>query len=151
VSFFAFFRRWFFNRDADLIWSSIVLVAVLLPLAALTLDVPRYFVLRSRLQTAADAAAEAGAQCVDIPHFQATGETILDNWCAYNEPESIFRRSVAPLRVKGYGLYVAFIGIDQRQQSVTVYAQGDMPVFFALTPRLTVRVEATSGYRILVK
>ena len=145
------FRRWLCNRDADLIWSSIVVVAVLVPLAALTLDVPRYFVLRSRLQTAADAAAEAGAQCVDIPHFQATGETLPDYWCAYSDPESVFRRSVAPLRAKGYGLYVAFIGIDQRQQSITIYAQGDMPVFFALTPRLIVRVEARSAYRVIVK
>lgn len=143
--------NWLFNRDADLIWSSVVLVAVLLPLASLTLDVPRYFVLRSRLQLAADTAAEAAAQCVDIPHFQATGETTLDYWCAYAEPESVFRRSVAPLRAKGYGLYISFIGMDSAQQSVTVYAQGDMPVFFALTPRLTVRVEARSAYRVIVK
>ena len=143
--------QWLRCNRADLVWSSVVLVAVLLPLASLTLDVPRYFVLRSRLQLAADAAAEAAAQCVDIPHFQATGETLPDYWCAYSEPESVFRRSVAPLRAKGYGLYVAFIGIDPAQQSVSVYAQGDMPVFFALTPRLTVRVEARSAYRVVVK
>lgn len=151
MSMFLCIRRWLCNREGDLIWSSVVLVAVLLPLASLTLDVPRYFVLRSRLQLAADTAAEAAAQCVDIPHFQRTGETTLDYWCAYAEPESVFRRSVAPLRAKGYGLYISFIGMDPAQQSVTVYAQGDMPVFFALTPRLTVRVKARSAYRVVVK
>ena len=127
------------------------MVAVLVPLAALTLDVPRYFVLRSRLQLAVDAAAEAAAQCVDIPHFQATGETRLDQWCAWGEADTVFRSTVAPLRAKGYGLYMAFIGMDPATQSVSVYGQGDMPVFFALTPRLTLRVEAQSRYRVIVK
>jgi len=144
-------RQWLSCNRADLVWSSIVVVAVLVPLAALTLDVPRYFILRSRLQLAADATAEAAAQCVDIPHFQNSGETRLDPWCVYGDAESLFHQTAAPLRAKGYGVYLAFLGIDPALQSVTVYAQGDMPVFFALTPRLTVRAQATSRYRVEVK
>jgi hypothetical protein len=131
------FRRWLCNRDADLIWSSIVMVAVLVPLAALTLDVPRYFILRSRLQLAADAAAEAAAQCVDIPHFQRTGETMLDEWCLLSEP--------------GYIFVQIHFGFAPGGDTITVQAEGTMPVFFALTPRLTLRVEAQSRYRVIVK
>ncbi len=148
---FVCFRRWLCNRDADLIWSSIVVVAVLVPLAALTLDVPRYFVLRSRLQLAADAAAETAAQCVDIAHFQRTGETVLNQWCLMSDPENVFLQTVAPLRARGYGLYFTHFGFDPGAGSVSVFAQGDMPVFFALTPRLIVRVEARSAYRVIVK
>ena len=148
---FASIRRWLCNRDADLVWSSIVVVAVLVPLAALTLDVPRYFILRSRLQLAADAAAEAAAQCVDITHFQNTGETRLNQWCAWGEAENVFRQTVAPLRSKGYGIYAAQIGVDPARQSVAIYGRGEMPIFFALTPRLTVRAQATSLYRVEVK
>jgi hypothetical protein len=145
------FRRWLCNRDADLIWSSIVMVAVLVPLAALTLDVPRYFILRSRLQLAADAAAEAAAQCVDIPHFQRTGETMLDEWCLLSEPGYIFVQIANPLRAKGYQLYLNHFGFAPGGDTITVQAEGTMPVFFALTPRLTLRVEAQSRYRVIVK
>ena len=142
---------WLRCNRADLVWSSVVLVAVLLPLAALTLDVPRYFVLRSRLQLAVDAAAETAAQCVNIPHFQRTGETTLDPWCLMTEPENVFLHTSAPLRAKGYGLSFTHFGFDPSAGSVTIYAEGDMPIFFALTPPFTVKVEATSLYRLVVK
>ena len=54
-----------------------MLITVLVPLAGLAIDVPRYFTLRARLQLAADAAAEAAARSVDIPHFRNTGEVRL--------------------------------------------------------------------------
>ena len=57
----------------DLVWNTLVLITVLVPLAGLAIDVPRDFTLRARLQLAADAAAEAAARSVDIPHFRNTG------------------------------------------------------------------------------
>ena len=56
-----------------MVWNALVIVTVFLPLAGLAIDVPRYFALRSRLQIAADAGAEAAARQVDIPHYQNTG------------------------------------------------------------------------------
>ena len=58
-----------------MVWNALVIVTVFLPLAGLAIDVPRYFALRSRLQIAADAGAEAAARQVDIPHYQNTGAT----------------------------------------------------------------------------
>ncbi len=58
-----------------MVWNALVIVTVLLPLAGLAIDVPRYFALRSRLQIAADAGAEAAARAVDIRHYINTGET----------------------------------------------------------------------------
>jgi hypothetical protein len=45
-----------------MVWNALVIVTVLLPLAGLAIDVPRYFALRSRLQIAADTGAEAVAR-----------------------------------------------------------------------------------------
>ena len=67
-----------FGRRGDMVWNALVIVTVLLPLSGLAIDVPRYFALRSRLQAAVDAAAEAAARQVDIAHYQNTGETRLD-------------------------------------------------------------------------
>ena len=132
-------------RSGDLVWSAVVLVAVLLPLASLTLDVPRYFVLRSRLQLAADAAAEAGAQCVDLAHFQETGEAVLEAGCLGQEPAAVFAATVAPLQAKGYQLAM---GVQAGSDTVQVQAWGRLPIFFQLTPALTVRVRATSRFRM---
>ena len=59
-------RQWLLGRRGDMVWNALVIVTVLLPLAGLAIDVPRYFALRSRLQIAADAGAEAAARAVDI-------------------------------------------------------------------------------------
>ena len=142
---------WLNNRQGDMIWSSIVLIAVLLPLAGLTLDVPRYYVLRSRLQLAADAAAEATAQCVDVAHFQHTGETRLDDRCRNMEPPFLFNSMMQPLLEKGYRPRLTAVEVDEVADSVTVRAAGDMRLFFAVTPPLTIEVTARSGYRMEMK
>ena len=140
--------RWLRQTDGDMVWSSIVLIAVLLPLAGLTLDVPRYYVLRSRLQLAADAAAEATAQCVDVAHFQHTGETRLNDRCRNTEPPFLFNSMMQPLLEKGYRPRLTAVEVDEVADSVTVRAAGDMRLFFAVTPPLTIEVTARSGYRM---
>ena len=61
------------------------------------------------------------------------------------------RRTLAPLQAKGYAGSLAYLAIDPQLQTITVHGRGDMPVFFALTPRFILRVEATSAFRVLVK
>lgn len=143
--------RWLRQTGGDMVWSSIVLIAVLLPLAGLTLDVPRYYVLRSRLQLAVDAAAEATARCVDVAHFQHTGETRLDDWCRNAEPVYLFDSIMQPLLAKGYSPRLTAVEVDEVADTVTVRAAGDMRLFFAVTPPLTIEVSARSGYRMEVE
>ena len=134
-----------------MIWSSIVLITVLLPLASLTIDVPRYYVLRSRLQLAADAATEATAQCVDVVHFQHTGETRLQAWCQADEPTLIFQPIVQPLLDKGYRPRLTAVEVDEAADTVTVRAAGETRLFFGLTPPVTLEVSARGGYRMEVE
>ena len=127
---------WLQDRRGDLVWSTLIIVTVLLPLGGLSLDVPRYFLLRSNLATAADAAAAAAAQCVDAPHFQNTGETRLLPDCAQAEARDAFAASLHNLDPATYHPRFVSLSIDESQDEVTVRAAGDLRLIFDLTPRL---------------
>lgn len=146
-SFLPFLR----GRGGDLVWSALVMVTVLLPLASLTIDVPRYVVLRSRLQLAADAAALATAQCVDHAHFQNTGQTQLDFWCYLATPGPVFNQTVAPLVQADHYPTLTGVMVNDAAQAVVVTAQGTTRLFFSLSPPITIRVEAQARYRAIVR
>ncbi len=135
------------GRRGDLVWNTLILVTVFLPLAGLSLDVPRYFVLRSRLQNATDAATQAAVQQVDIPCFQNTGETQLKDTYA-GEAYWAFNIAVASLRSHGYTATLDSLQRDEVADAVTATASGTMRLFYNLTPPVTVRVSTTSQYRI---
>src|SRR5690349_5949077 len=71
--------RFLFGRGAFAMpYYAVVLAAVAVPLMILSLDVTRFFYLRTHLQSATDAACEAAAQALDLPHFKSTGEARVD-------------------------------------------------------------------------
>ena len=139
---------WLCDARGDLVWTTLVLVAVLIPLGGLSIDVSRYFLLRSTLATSADAAAAAAAQCLDIPHFQNTGETRLLSKCAAAEAHDAFAANVAELDAATYHPAFTTITIDEALDEVNVNAQGDISLIFGITPAFTVEVQASSRYRM---
>lgn len=136
-----------FGRQGDLVWNTLVVITVLIPLAGLAIDVPRYFTLRTRLQLAADAAAEAAARSVDIPHFRETGEVRLAG-DAYGNAAAEFARATGDLAARGYAPALGAIQVDEGGDTVTVHASGTTQIFFALSPRFTVPVVAQSRFRM---
>ena len=124
-----------------------MLITVLAPLAGLAIDAPRYLTLRARLQLAADAAAEAAARSVDIPHFRNTGEVRLSR-DAYGNAGAEFARATGDLAARGYAPALGAIGVDEGSDTVTVHASGTTQIFFALSPRFTVPVVAQSRFRM---
>lgn len=139
--------QWLFGRRGDLVWNTLVVITVLIPLAGLAIDVPRYFTLRTRLQLAADAAAEAAARSVDIPHFRNTGEVRLAG-DAYGNAAAEFARATGDLAARGYAPSLGAIQVDEGSDTVTVHASGTTQVFFALSPHFTVPVVAQSRFRM---
>ena len=131
-----------------MVWNALVVVTVLLPLSGLAIDAPRYFNLRSRLQAAVDAAAEAAARQVDIVHYQNTGETRLDVGRYGDEAHWAFETAVTSLRARGYTASFANLSVDDATAAVTASASGTVRLFYNLTPPVTVRVSATSWYRM---
>ena len=146
-SVFTFLR----HTGGDLVWSTLVIVTVLLPLGGLSIDVPRYFLLRSTLATAADAAAADAAQCVDIPHFQNTGDRRLLTACARSAAQDTFAANVDNLDAAAYHPHFLSLSIDEDQDELMVRVSGDLRLIFGLTPAFTVHVTAASRYRMVVR
>ncbi len=93
---------WLADRRGDMVWNALIIVTILLPLASLCIDVPRYFILRARLQAACNAASEGAARAVDIAYFQTTGDTRLDPGQAASNASALFSAGVSSLAGRGY-------------------------------------------------
>ena len=141
--------RWVAGRRGDMVWSALVIVTVLLPLAALAIDVPRYFALCSRLQSAADAAAEAAARAVDVRHYINTGETRLESERYAGEAGWAFETAVTGLRARGYTANLDAVELDEAADAVTTRASGTIRLFYNIAPPVTLHVFATSWYRMV--
>lgn len=140
---------WLTDHRGDMVWNALIIVTVLLPLAGLALDVPRYFLLRSRLQIAADAGAEAAARAVDVRHYKTTGETRLDPGRYAGEAAWAFDTAVSGLRAKGYTASLDGVDLDEGADAVSARGSGTIRLFYNLLPPVTVRVTATSWYRMI--
>ena len=148
----SFLRLWLTDRRGDMVWSAVIMAFVLVPLASLTVDVPRYFILKARLQAAADAAAQAAAQVVDVARFLESGDVALQDDGDRNyrdEARETFAVAAQAMGLGGYAATLAAIGNDGGRREVTVRAEGQTHLFFGLSPRVTVRVAATSKYRMV--
>jgi uncharacterized membrane protein len=139
---------WLFDRRGDMIWSTVILATVVLPLAGLAIDAPRYFALRSRLQIAADAAAEAAARAVDVRHFATTGETRLQP-DACSEAGWAFTAATGDLAAKGYSAHLVACQVDEAADTVATQANGTLRLFYNLSPPFTARVQASSRFRMI--
>ena len=142
-------QHWLLACRGDMVWNALVIVTVLLPLSGLAIDVPRYFALRSRLQIAADAAAETAARSVDIRHYVNSGETRLEPGRYAGEAAWAFDTAVADLRARGYTAHLDGMDLDEATDAVSVRASGTIRLFYNLAPPITVRVGATSWYRMV--
>jgi Flp pilus assembly protein TadG len=141
--------RWLLGQRGDMVWNALVIVTVLLPLAGLAIDVPRYFALRSRLQIAADAGAEAAARTVDIRHYINTGETRLEPDRYAGEAAWAFDTAVTDLRARGYTATLDGVDLDEGADAVSTRASGTIRLFYNIAPPVTVHVGATSWYRMI--
>ena len=134
-----------------MVWNALIIVTVLLPLSGLAIDVPRYFALRSRLQIAADAAAEAAARQVDIPHYVGSGETRLDPATYAGEAAWAFDTAVADLRACGYTANLDGVDLDETADAVSTHASGTIRLFYNVSPPVILHVSATSWYRMTLR
>lgn len=140
--------HWISGGDGNMVWHGMVLVAVLLPLASLTIDVPRYYSLRTRLQLAADGSAEASARCLDFLHFQNIGESRLLPDCVTRDSSTIFGLATQDLAAKGYQPTLGSVLVDESLDTVAVDASGRTTLFFGMTPAFAVEVRAVSSFRM---
>ncbi len=140
--------RWMTGKRGDMVWNALVIVTVMIPLMGLTVDIPRYFILRTTLQNAADAAAEAAAQTLDAGAFINEGDVSLASY-ATDSATRVFYATAAPAADRGYAISLDGVSIDERADEVTVTASGRLRYLFGLTPEVTISVQAASRFRSL--
>lgn len=144
----ALLLRWARARRGDMVWNAIVIITVMLPLASLSIDIPRYFMLRSHLQKAANATSEAAARSVDVEKFRDTGKTVLDRDEALDEAMHAWGMNTGPLIAKDFGVSLDDIRVDEGNDIVTVEASGTTRLFFGISPEFTVHATALSRFRM---
>lgn len=140
--------RWLRAKRGDMVWNALVIVTVMIPLMGLTLDIPRYFILRNTLQNAADAAAEAAAQTADAAAFINGGKRRLASY-ADDSAALTFYEAASPMTSRGYTLALDGVSIDEAGDRVLVTAHGAIRYLFGLTPEVAIHVRGASRFRAL--
>jgi len=140
--------RWLAGKRGDMVWNTLVIVTVMIPLMGFTLDLPRYFTLRNTLQNATDAAAEAAAQTLDADAFVNGGEVQLSSQATRSASDA-FGVAASPMTAKGYSLALDGISIDEGANEVQATAHGDIRYMFGLTPSVTLHAQGRSRYRTI--
>ncbi len=112
-------------------------------------DLPRLMWTLDHLQTAADAAAEAGAYGgVDMDHYQRAGEIRYTSGAVNYLAMTTFEQAAADAGLIQYSPRITGILIDENDDTVLVTAEATARIFIpAITPPITLRVSATSQTR----
>jgi len=134
-------------------WFAVVFAFIFVPLLALSADLPRMLWVRNHLQTAADAAAEGGANLgVDVPRFRESGEVRYIPAVVHGYVRSTFAEVVADAGLLGYQPTITRIHIDEANDTVWVEAEATADVFIpAITPAVTIRIQAVSQSRLVAR
>ncbi len=146
-------HEWLADRRGNftMTFYAVLFVTVVPALFLLITIVPRYYMTYIRLQNATDAAAAAAARCIDVQHFQDTGETVLDLGCAQAEAFDRFNRTLAHLVDRGYTFSLDRIEVDETQDQIIISATGVMPSGVIGIPIPPVRVSTVTYYRMATR
>ncbi len=136
-------------KKGDMVWNTLVIVTVMLPLMGLSLDIPRYFILRNTLQNATDAAAEAAAQTLDAGALINAGDAKLSSYAAQSAAIA-FSAAASPMTARGYHLSLDGVAVNESANEVSATAHGDIRYLFGLTPAVTLHASGKSRYRSIV-
>ncbi len=120
----------------------------LVPLAAFTVGLGRYFYARAEVQKAADAAALAAAQEVDIAVYRDEGRIELMG-SAYSTAGSYAAMNSGYLTARGIYPQVTGIVVDQGRRTVTVSMAADASSQFpSVLNGVVVRAEGEAEVRL---
>lgn len=145
-------RSWIADSRADMVWSAIVIVTVMLPLASLTIDIPRYFRLSGQLSQALETTGQGLVNtCLDMGHFEQSGQVRLVDVCLYYESGALFILNTQDLAWRGYQPLLTNFGYNPSTQRLHVEGEGTLTVFFGLTPALTIHRSVESRVRMVAQ
>ncbi|MCC7359928.1 MAG: hypothetical protein IT317_10650 [Anaerolineales bacterium] len=130
------------------LWWVSFLTFCLVPLAALSVGLGRYFYARAEVQKAADAAALAAAQEVDLSLYRDTGRIELMPSSA-SVAGAYANMNSSYLAVRGIYPQVTGIVVDQAQRTVLVSMAADASLLFpSVLGGIVVRAEGEAEVRL---
>lgn len=143
-----------FLRDRhgySLTWAAAFLAILAVPLLVLGIEVGRWEHARGELYKAADLAALAAAQEVDVAHFRETGEVLLLP-SALDMAQRYVAANTGYLTRNGIAAHVAGIAVNQSLRQVEVTVVADISSLFpAWAPRVIIRGRGTAEVRGMVR
>ena len=130
------------------LWWIGFLTFCLVPLAALSIGLGRYFYARAEVQKAADAAALAAAQEVDLGLYRDTGQIeLLPSAASVAGAYATMNSSY--LAARGVYPQVAWIVVDQARRTVSVNMAADASLLFpSVLGGIVVRAEGEAEVRL---
>jgi uncharacterized membrane protein len=135
------------TRGASLQLMALFMLLVGLPLSIVAGDLTRYVYVRSVLQRAADAAAEAAAQQADIWHFQHTG-AVRFNAAAVADAARVGDANSRPLLAQAVSPSIDYIGLDEHANQARVHMSARLRPFLIGAPDVRVVVQGTAALRM---
>lgn len=135
------------RRGYSLTWAAAFVVILLVPLLLLGIEIGRWEHARGEVYKAADLAALAAAQEVDVAHYRETGEVRLHPSAA-----EVARRYVLAntgyLAGNGVTAHVAGIAVNQALRQVEVTVVADVSSLFPWwVPRVVIRGRGVAEVR----
>lgn len=96
-------KKFFENRRGyAMAYHTVLLATMAVPFLTLTTEAVRALYVNVNIQTAVDAACSAAVQAVDVPHFVATGEVVIDGGAAGAYAQREFNATVANSDIQRY-------------------------------------------------
>ncbi len=136
------------RRAYSTLWWTGFLTFCLVPLAALSIGLGRYFYARAEVQKAADAAALAAAQEVDLAIYRDTGRIELMS-SAFSVAGSYAGMNSNYLAARGVYPQVTGIVVDQGRRTVSVSMAADASSLFpSELGSVVVRAEGEAEVRL---
>jgi len=135
------------ERGYSLVWTAGVIALIAVPLLALTVGVGRWFLCQGELQKAADMAALAAAQEVDVARFRDTGEVVLLP-SAYEVAHRYAWLNAGYLSRRGLRIYVQAVRINRAERTVEVVLRADISSLFPRElPDIVIEARGTAQVR----
>ena len=135
------------RRGYSLTWAAACLAILLVPLLVLGIEIGRWEHARGEVYKAADLAALAAAQEVDIPHFRDTGQVRLLP-AALAVARQYVVANTGYLTRNGIAAHVAAVGVDQALRQVEVTVVADVSSLFPeWVPRVLIRGRGVAEVR----
>ena len=123
-------------------YTIMLIVVVAMPTLILSSEIVRMMFVDVHLQTAVDAACAAASQSVDMPHFIATGEVVIDVFSASANAQREFDSTV---QNAGINQYNPGLGAISLLTPSSVYCTGNAVMTWMLPGISTVTLTAESA------